>query len=45
VLAGGHAAPTLAEFGRLGALTVPACLVVAVATLWLGLTLGQGWLT
>ncbi|MDQ2709178.1 MAG: SLC13 family permease [Actinomycetota bacterium] len=45
VLAGADAAPTLSEFLRLGALTVPACLIAAVATLWLGLTLGQGWLT
>lgn len=40
VLAGGDAAPTLAEFGRLGALTVPASLLAATLTLWLGLTLG-----
>jgi len=38
------AAPTLREFVTLGALTVPLCLVVAVLTLWLGLTLGRGWL-
>jgi arsenical pump membrane protein len=44
VLAGGDAAPTLTEFLRVGVLTVPACLVVAVLALWLGLTLGQGWL-
>jgi arsenical pump membrane protein len=45
VLAGGEAAPTLREFLRLGALTVPACLVVAVLALWLGLTVSRGWLT
>jgi arsenical pump membrane protein len=44
VLAGGDAAPTLREFLRLGALTVPACLVVAVLALWLGLTVSRGWL-
>jgi arsenical pump membrane protein len=44
VLAGGDAAPTLPEFLRVGVLTVPACLIVAVLALWLGLTLGQGWL-
>jgi arsenical pump membrane protein len=44
VLAGGEAAPTLREFLRLGALTVPACLVVAVLALWLGLTVSRGWL-
>lgn len=44
VLAGGDAAPTLREFGRLGALTVPVSLLGAVLALWLGLTLGQGWL-
>jgi arsenical pump membrane protein len=44
VLAGGQAAPTLREFVRLGAVTVPACLVVAVLALWLGLTIGRGWL-
>jgi arsenical pump membrane protein len=44
VLAGVEAAPTLREFVRLGALSVPACLVVSVLTLWLGLTLGRGWL-
>lgn len=42
VPAGRDAAPTLAEFFQLGALTVPACLVVAVVTLWLGLTVGHG---
>jgi arsenical pump membrane protein len=42
VLAGGDAAPTLAEFGRLGALTVPASMFAATLTLWLGLTLGVG---
>jgi arsenical pump membrane protein len=44
VLAGGQAAPTLREFVRLGAVTVPACLAGAVLALWLGLTVGQGWL-
>jgi arsenical pump membrane protein len=44
VLAGGEAAPTLREFLRLGALTVPVCLVVAVLALWLGLTVSRGWL-
>jgi arsenical pump membrane protein len=44
VLAGGQAAPTLREFVRLGAVTVPACLVVTVLALWLGLTIGRGWL-
>jgi len=44
VLAGGQAAPTLREFVRLGAVTVPACLVVAVLALWLGLTVSRGWL-
>jgi arsenical pump membrane protein len=44
VLAGGEAAPTLREFLRLGVLSVPACLVVAVLALWLGLTVGRGWL-
>jgi len=29
--------PAIAEFSRLGALTVPACLVVGVAGLWLSL--------
>lgn len=38
------AAPTLREFVELGALTVPLCLTVGVLTLWLGLTLGRGWL-
>jgi arsenical pump membrane protein len=44
VLAGGGAAPTLREFLRLGALTVPACLAPAVIALWLALTIGRGWL-
>ncbi|MGH3852279.1 MAG: ArsB/NhaD family transporter [Pseudonocardiaceae bacterium] len=44
VLAGRDAAPTLSEFLRLGALTVPACLAVATLTLWLALTVGRGWL-
>jgi arsenical pump membrane protein len=44
VLAGERAAPTLREFVRLGAVTVPACLVGAVLALWLGLTVGRGWL-
>ena len=39
-----QAAPTLGEFVRLGALTVPLCLIVGVLTLWVGLTLGRGWL-
>jgi arsenical pump membrane protein len=43
-LAGGQAAPTLREFVRLGAATVPACLVAAVVALWLGLTVSRGWL-
>jgi arsenical pump membrane protein len=42
VLASRDAAPTLGEFSRLGALTVPACLAAATVTLWLGLTLGPG---
>jgi len=42
VLAASNAAPTLAEFPRLGAVTVPAYLILAVVTLWLGLTLGLG---
>jgi arsenical pump membrane protein len=45
MLAGGDTAVALAEFERLGALTVPACLVAAVVTLWLGLTVEQGGLT
>lgn len=44
VLAGRNAAPSLREFSRLGALTVPACLAAATLTLWLGLTVGRGWL-
>lgn len=44
VLAGGVAAPTPLEFARLGVLTVPACLVAGVGALWLGLTVGSGWL-
>jgi arsenical pump membrane protein len=44
VLAGGEAAPTPKEFLGLGALTVPACLVLAVLALWSALTLGRGWL-
>jgi len=44
VLAGRDAAPALAEFLRLGAATVPLGLVVGVGALWLGLTLGRGWL-
>jgi arsenical pump membrane protein len=44
VLAGRDAAPTLGEFSRLGALTVPACLTAATVALWLGLALGRGWL-
>ena len=42
VLAGRDAAPTLTEFLRLGALTVPVGLLVGVVALWLGLTVGQG---
>ncbi|MDQ2880392.1 MAG: SLC13 family permease [Actinomycetota bacterium] len=44
VLAGRDAAPTLSEFLRLGALTVPACLAAATLALWLALTIGRGWL-
>ena len=44
VLAGRDAAPALAEFLRLGALTVPVALLTGVGALWLGLTLGRGWL-
>lgn len=44
VLAGGDAAPTMAEFVRLGALSVPTGLLAGVGALWLGLTAGQGWL-
>ncbi|PZS13470.1 MAG: arsenic transporter [Pseudonocardiales bacterium] len=44
VLAGRDAAPALLEFSRLGAVTVPASLLVAVLALWLGLTVGRGWL-
>jgi arsenical pump membrane protein len=44
VLASRAAAPTLGEFSRLGALTVPACLAAATTALWLGVTLGPGWL-
>lgn len=43
VLAREDAAPTLKEFLRLGALTVPATLVVGVLALWLGLTAAQEW--
>jgi arsenical pump membrane protein len=39
VLAGRGLLPTLREFLRLGALTVPLSLLAAVAALWLGLTL------
>ncbi|MCH9708413.1 MAG: arsenic transporter [Actinomycetia bacterium] len=42
VLASREAAPTLTEFLRLGALTVPIGLLAGVAALWLGLTLGGG---
>jgi arsenical pump membrane protein len=42
VLAGENAAPTLTEFLRLGALTVPLCLVASTVTLWLSLRLGFG---
>lgn len=42
VLAGSDAAPTLSEFLRLGAATVPVGLVAGVGALWLGLTLSQG---
>jgi arsenical pump membrane protein len=49
VLAGGEAAPTLAEFSRLGLATVPAGLLVSVVALWVALsvaqTVGRGWLT
>lgn len=44
VLVGGDAAPTLREFLRLGAITVPACLGIATVALWLTLTVGRGWL-
>ena len=37
VLAGAGVTPTLREFLRLGALTVPACLITATAALWAGL--------
>jgi arsenical pump membrane protein len=40
VLAGRHAAPTLTELLRLGALSVPLCLLAATVALWLGLTVG-----
>ena len=40
VLAGRDAAPTLAEFLRLGVLTVPIGLLAGVAALWLGLNVG-----
>ena len=42
VLASREAAPTLTEFLRLGALTVPIGLLAGVAALWFGLTLGGG---
>lgn len=42
VLARRDAAPTLTEFLRLGALTVPIGLLAGVAALWFGLTLGGG---
>ena len=42
VLARREAAPTLTEFLRLGALTVPIGLLAGVAALWFGLTLGGG---
>jgi arsenical pump membrane protein len=41
VLAGRNAAPTIAEFTRLGALTVPFGLVSGVAALWLSLLIGR----
>jgi arsenical pump membrane protein len=44
LLGGSEAAPTLREFSRLGVLTVPASLAVAVLALWLGLTLGPALL-
>lgn len=40
VLASRDAAPTLTEFLRLGALTVPVGLLAGVAALWLGLNVG-----
>jgi arsenical pump membrane protein len=40
VLAGGDTAVALAEFERLGALTVPACLVAAVVTVVAGFDRG-----
>jgi arsenical pump membrane protein len=43
VLVSRDAAPTVREFSRLGALTVPTCLAAATVALWLSLTLGQGW--
>jgi arsenical pump membrane protein len=43
VLAERDAAPTLSEFFRLGALTVPGCLAAATLALWLALTIGRGW--
>ncbi len=42
VLASRAAAPTLTEFLRLGALTVPVGLLAGVVALWFGLTLGGG---
>ena len=42
VLASREAAPTLTEFLRLGALTVPIGLLAGVIALWFGLTLGGG---
>jgi arsenical pump membrane protein len=44
VLAGRGAAPTLREFLRLGALTVPTSLAIGTLALWLALTLSRGWL-
>ncbi|MBB6380215.1 arsenical pump membrane protein [Pseudonocardia eucalypti] len=44
VLVRRDATPAQTEFLRLGAITVPLCLVVAVVAVWLGLTLGRGWL-
>jgi arsenical pump membrane protein len=42
VLAGREAAPTLREFLRLGALTVPTSLTLGTLALWLTLTLSRG---
>lgn len=44
VLVRRDATPAQTEFLRLGAITVPLCLVVAVVAVWLGLTMGRGWL-